>query len=134
MAENTATETQNTETTSTGPGRGRVDRTPNKTFPDQKIMDNGDGTAVYKVRWNDENGDRQEKLETKAIAKRGGKRGDEEPKKVFTVKQERLGESNDILITAPFNDGDGTRTEAFVVLSVNQKGNLSAKVVNERPE
>lgn len=124
---NTTTATVATPTKGT---RGRkLDNTPGKTFAAKKTTDNGDGTAVYQIPYNDKHGVRQTRQENRTIGKRGGKgrSPDRNPSKVLTPKFER-GENGNLILTVPFNDKNGERTESQVVLSVNSKGNLSAKI------
>ena len=122
------TEATNEMTVLTGGRRGRkADTTPNKKFNPVKVMDNGDGTAVYKVQWNDRNGKRCSKLETMKC-ERKVRKGSDEALKVFTIKQERVESSNNIALAVPYNDQDGVRCLGSVVLSVTKNGKLSAKI------
>jgi len=132
---NEATETNplpetNTEVKGTGK-RGRpVDTTPNKEFVAQakKVRDNEDGTVVFAVPYNDENGIRKYREETRTLGKRGGhKKADAATCKVFTCLQERT-ENGSMKLTIPYNDANGVRMIGTVFLSVNAEGLLEASV------
>lgn len=124
--------------------RGRKpDTTPNKEFAAKKISDNDDGTVTYEIPYNDENGVRCTRTENRKPGKRGGKgrQPDRNPSKVISgIKTERIADpesekgGNSVVLTVPFNDKEGERGESYVVLSVNTKGNLSAKVETDKPE
>ncbi len=124
-----------------GGGRG-IDLTPNREFTPRKVKDNDDGTAVYVIPYNDENGVRHEREEVRTPKARGGHRKpDSSPSKVISgIKTERIandtgdGGSNDVVMSVPYNDKDGERQDGYVILSVNSKGNLTAKVVQDKPE
>jgi hypothetical protein len=122
-----------------GGGRG-LDLTPNREFTAIKESDNEDGTAVYVIPYNDENGVRHERREVREKGQRGGHRQpDATPAKVISgIKTERIASEdgnagNDMILTVPFNDKNGNRLDGFVVLTVNSKGGLSSKVVENKP-
>lgn len=110
--------------------RGRkMDSTPNKNdFPPIKVLDNGDGTAIYKIQWNDENGKRCSKIETRPCDDKRGKKASDEAGKVFTVKQTRVEGTGNMELSVPYNNLSGERVSGTVTLSVNKKGNLTATV------
>jgi hypothetical protein len=126
-----------------GGGRG-VDLTPNREFTPRRSDENPDGTVTYVIPYNDENGVRHERTEIREKGQRGGHRQpDATPNKIISgVKTERVavqgadgvGGGTDAVMTIPYNDKEGNRFEGYVVLSVNSKGNLTAKVVQDKPE
>lgn len=102
-----------------GATRGRKpDTTPGKEFAAKKIRENSDGSVVYQIPYNDENGNRKFREETKMPGKRGGGRtADVNPNKVFTPTFER-NDDGDMVLCVPFNDSTGNRTDGIIIVSV----------------
>ncbi len=115
--------------TTTKRGRKQI-TTPNYEFPPVRVISHGDGTATYKIRWNDENGKRHEKLEVRPVkSSRRGRVASSDANKVFTIKQSRLADSGNLKLEVPYNDENGERQTGTVTVSVNKKGKLSFTLV-----
>lgn len=109
--------------------RGRQpNREPNKVFTDKKIRDNNDGTATYLKQWNDENGIRQSEEVTRECGKRGHKKRNSEPNKVFTNPKQIRETDGSLTCVFDFNDNQGVRHQEAINLSV-VKGKVKPKVV-----
>jgi len=135
------TNTERRDAKKRGGGGRSMDLTPNREFTARRKGENPDGTVTYVIPYNDENGVRHEREEIREKGTRGGHRKpDASPSRIISsIKSERIANSNgeagtNIVMSVPYNDKEGNRMEGYVVLSVNSKGDLSVKTVQDKPD
>lgn len=115
------------KTKKTGHKGRQPNREPGKVFTAKKAKDNGDGTAVFVIPYNDDQGKRCFREETRKVGKRGGKgrKADSDPLKVLTPKFERAPNGKDLVLLQPYNDRDGNRKVGKITIRVVETGGLS---------